>query len=196
MTDRGGYRQAQRPAAQAPVKRGSQASTAVGLIVLSGLGGALAFYALPIFFLVYGGLAPSFIAFSVDARPGRHLATTVALFNAAGLVLACEPLFSSMMFDAIAFDILGAPDTWVSTFGFSLAGWMLAAMLPALTSEAYELIVTQRRRSIEQVRAGLRKKWPSLTGEAEIESWSAELDAGKPVSEGPATKNQKQGGHV
>ncbi len=196
MTGRGEYRQASRPVVQAPVKRESQAPMAITLIVLSGLGGALAFYALPVFFLVYGGLVPSFIAFAVDARPGRHLAITVALFNAAGLVLALEPMFSSMMLDAIAFDILGAPDTWIAIFGFSLAGWMLAAMLPSLTSEAYELFVAQRRRSIEQVRAGLRKKWPPLTGDAEIESWSAELDAGKPASEGPATKNQKQGGHV
>ncbi|MSO75040.1 MAG: hypothetical protein EXQ99_07870 [Alphaproteobacteria bacterium] len=73
---------------------------AVTLIAISGVGGALAFYALPVFFLVYGGLSSAFLAFVLDGRPGRHLAITVSLFNGAGLVLALEPMFSGMVVES------------------------------------------------------------------------------------------------
>ncbi|MSO75041.1 MAG: hypothetical protein EXQ99_07875 [Alphaproteobacteria bacterium] len=52
---------------------------------------------------------------------------------------------------------------------------MLAAILPALTSEALDLIVAQRRRAIEHARATIHKKWPAITGESTDELWSTAL---------------------
>ena len=137
----------------------------IGLGV-SGLGAALAVYALPIFILVYGGLMPAIIAFVMDERPGRHLTITVASFNGTGLMVGLAPMFSGTFSYIAAYQIVSAFDTWLLVYGFAFAGWMLAWILPLFASQGLELVDRQRCRAIELAREAILAQWPSIANEA------------------------------
>jgi hypothetical protein len=150
------------PAPLATPANGGRARMLVLAVGVSGLGAALALYALPIFILVYGGLMPSIIALMMEERAGRHLTVTVASFNGAGLMIGLEPFFSSTLSNPAAYQIVSAPKTWLLIYGFALAGWVLTWILPLFVSHGLDLIDRQRVRAIELARETIVKQWPSI----------------------------------
>ncbi len=154
------------PVQPAPVQpmpgRDTRARMMLVAIALSGLGAVLAVIALPIFLLVYGGLMPAATAFVMDDRPGRHLSITVASFNGAGLMAGLGPMFSVTFSNAMAYQIVSTPTTWLFVYGFALAGWVLAWIVPLFISQSLDLVDRQRCRTIEQARAAILKQWPSI----------------------------------
>ena len=150
-----------------PIASARQERARLVLIALcvTGFGAALALYALPVFILVYGGLMPAVFALVMDERPGRHLTVTVASFNGAGIMVSLGPMFSNRLTDSAAYQIVAAPETWLFVYGFALAGWMLAWILPLFVSQSLELVERQRCRTIEQAREAIVKQWPSIGAE-------------------------------
>lgn len=145
----------------APARDGRGRMLAIAMLV-SGLGAALAVYALPIFILIYGGLLPAIMGLMVDERPGRHLFVTVAAFNGAGLMVGLRPFFSHSLTDSASFQVVAEPSTWLAIYGFAITGWMLAWVVPIFVSQGLELIDRQRYRTTELERDAILEQWPSL----------------------------------
>lgn len=131
-------------------------------LAVAGVGAALAFYALPVFILVYGGLMPTIVALLCDERRGRHLAVTVASFNGAGLMVGLKPFFDYALSESAAFLVVAEPSTWLLVYGFAITGWILAWIVPLFVAHGLELIDRQRYRTTEIARQAILKKWPSL----------------------------------
>ncbi|MGD9537067.1 MAG: hypothetical protein AB7P52_04860 [Alphaproteobacteria bacterium] len=178
------------PAIASPLGEGRGRMLGLGLTV-AGVGAALAYYALPIFILIYGGLMPAIIAFLCDERRGRHLAITVAAFNGAGLMASLEPFFNYSLSESAAFHVVAEPSTWLLIYGFALIGWMLAWIVPLFVAHGLELIDRQRYRSTELAREAILEKWPSLgapprLGLFDFEAEGEEAAAAEPPPAGAA----------
>ncbi|MBM3482376.1 MAG: hypothetical protein FJX66_03640 [Alphaproteobacteria bacterium] len=175
----------------APAQTASQsASNGKGKILLaalglSGIGGALAMYALPIFLLLYGGFLPTLVAYLTDERRGKHLLISVATMNAAGVLLACRPLLGGSFSLDAGFAIVGNPSNWMTMYGFAMAGWVLVWLVPMVVSNVLEFIYSQRRRAAEVARDELVAQWPGVIGPAAAED--EEADEGK-KSVAPASR--------
>ena len=153
------------PAQAAPQSTSSgKGKMLLAALGLSGIGGALAMYALPIFLLLYGGLLPTLVAYLTDERRGKHLLISVATMNAAGVLLACRPLLSGGFSPEAGFAIVGNPSNWMTMYGFAMAGWVLVWIVPLVVSNALEMIYSQRRRAAEAAREALVAQWPGVIG--------------------------------
>lgn len=147
------------PMASSRQERARMVSIALGV---SGFGAALALYAMPVFILVYGGLMPAIFALVMDERQGRHLTVTVASFNGAGVMIGLGPMFAKTLSDTAAYQIVASPETWLFIYGFALAGWALAWVMPLFVSQGLELVDRQRCRAIELAREAIVRQWPSI----------------------------------
>lgn len=139
--------------------RGRMLVVALGL---SGVGAALAVYALPVFIILYGGMLPTMVAYLTDERPGRHLTLTVTALNLAGLVLALKPFLASSFSLEASFAVVVQPSSWLTVYGFALVGWLLVWIMPLLAASMLEIADRQRFRSLEIAREAIVRKWPSF----------------------------------
>lgn len=178
------------PAVPAAPARDGRARMMVAALGVSGLGAALALFALPVFILVYGGLMPAILALVMDERPGRHLTITVASFNGAGLMVGLGPMFSSALSEAAAYQIVSAPETWLVIYGFAFAGWVLAWIMPLFVSQGLELVDRQRCRAIELAREAILKQWPSIAAASSRHPVEGELPWAAAPSDAPPLKSR------
>ena len=166
------------PAKAAPQSTSSgKGKILLAALGLSGIGGALAMYALPIFLLLYGGLLPTLVAYLTDERRGKHLLISVATMNAAGVLLVCRPLLSSGFSPEAGFAIVGNPSNWMTMYGFAMAGWLLVWIVPLIVSNVLDFIYGQRRRAAETAREALVAQWPGVIGPAAADDEEPEDEA-------------------
>lgn len=144
--------------------RAARRRAVLGAIVLTGLGTAMALYALPTFILLYGGMIPTVVAFLVDERPGRHLFWTVGAINLAGIVPYLEATWHDSTLARAGLNPIAEVDTWLVIYGASAAGWGLALGLPVIANVALEALIRARLRRLEEARERLAVEW-ELKGE-------------------------------
>jgi len=152
-------------AAETPARdsngRGRMMVVALGL---SGFGAALAVYALPLFILLYGGLMPTLVAYITDERRGKHLLITVGAMNGAGVLLAFRPFFANSFSLDSGLAAVSNPSSWLLMYGFAMAGWFIAWLIPQLVSHALDLVYHQKQRATEAAREALAAQWPGMIG--------------------------------
>ena len=165
----------------------------IAAVGLSGIGAALAVYALPLFILVYGGLMPTLVAYLMDERRGKHFVITIAAMNGAGVVLALRPLFSSGFMSEAGFVAVANPSNWMMIFGFAMAGWFLAWAVPVAVSHVLDLLYRQRQRAAEVQREAIVAQWPGIIGPAARDDNEEPTEAPKAVSRAAAAPRPTSG---
>lgn len=152
-------------AAPAPASSG-KGKILIAAVGLSGIGAALAVYALPVFIILYGGLMPTLVAYLMDERRGKHFVITIAAMNGAGVILALRPLLSSNFAPEAGMIAVADPSNWMMMFGFAMGGWFLALAVPVVVSQVLDLVYRQRQRAAEAARDALVAQWPGMVGPA------------------------------
>lgn len=127
------------------------------LIVLLWLGMLVLSYRMCIF--VSAGLAPAFVSYLVDMRPGKNMSATVTFFSLAGLTIPMQKFFNQGNPLALPDSI----DLLLLVYVFAAMGYFIVWLVPKIT-----VIIVDYKNESRAIR--IREKIAHL-----VEEWGPEV---------------------
>lgn len=124
----------------------------LGLLVLAVL-------YIPTTIILLVGLLPSFVAFIVDSRREKYVATSVAILNICGTLPFIFDLWAGGQTIPEAVKIITSPWSWLAMYGAAALGWMLTRAMPPFVALTLNVGRDERIRRLKKRQNHLLENW-------------------------------------
>lgn len=120
---------------------------------------ALMCFALPTFIILFGGMAPTWVAFIVDDRRTPYRINAIAACNLAGVLPYIALLWSKGENLNYAMQILSDVFAWATMYMGAVAGMAALWIGPHIAAMIFNVQAVNQRRSLDGMRRALVEEW-------------------------------------